>query len=96
MKKMMKYDIEDDNKRREEKEKIGRHEVCMSFRSYLREIFRIIGFLNYIKDPGLKLTKKRGRMTWRNEVWEEEEGLGEIKFLWVLGLNSWDIPIIFI
>ena len=33
LKTMMKYDIEDDDKRREEEEQIGRHEVCMSFRS---------------------------------------------------------------
>ena len=33
LKTMMKYYIVDEEKRREEEEKIGRHKVCMSFRS---------------------------------------------------------------
>ena len=63
----MKYNIEDDDKRREKEEQIGRHEVWVLGLN-LREIFRIIGVLNCSKYPGLKLTKIKGRKTWRNEV----------------------------
>ena len=64
----MKYNIEDDDKRREKEEQIGRHEVCMCLGSNLREIFHTIGVLNCSKDPGLKLTKRRRRTIWKNEV----------------------------